>query len=203
MLAVFGHVRQGLLDLSDGDSGWPSCAVHETESELDELDALLERSFAGAGDHLTSIINPARRLSARDLAAYLVGVRHMVVSTTTASGEPRCSAVDTLFIHGRVWFTSSRHSYKARHLEARPAVSAAHVVGEDVGVFVHGAAHVVVGGTDEAAQLAPYWREAYNATVEDWVDVPSDARYFEIVPSAMFTYAFDRARFEERLSPPG
>jgi hypothetical protein len=176
--------------------------VHETDEELAALDALLLRSFDSAGGHLTSIISPARRLSARDLADYLVGVRHMVVATVTATGEPRCSGVDTLFIHGRVWFTSSRHSVKARHLEARPAVSAAHVIGEDLGVFVHGHARVIVGGTDEAASLAPFWQEVYGATVEDWVEAPADARYFEIVPSAMYTYAFDRARFEAHLPPP-
>jgi uncharacterized pyridoxamine 5'-phosphate oxidase family protein len=176
--------------------------VHETEAELDALDALLARSFAAAGEHLTGIISPPRRLSARDLCRYLVGVRHFVVSTTTASGEPRCSAVDTLFLHGRVWFSTSGTSAKARQLAARPATSLAHVVGDDVGVFVHGTARQVHGGTTAAAELAPLWRDVYDATPEDWVAVPGDARYVEVVPHAMFTYAFDRARFEARLGVP-
>jgi general stress protein 26 len=170
--------------------------VHETDAELEALDALLDASFGAAGPHLTGIISPARRLTPRQLCAYLVGIKHFVVATTTSAGEPRCSAVDTLFLHGRVWFSTSATSAKARHLERRPAVSAAHVVGDDVGVFVHGSAHVVCGATEEAASLAPHWRDVYGGTPEDWVDEPHAARYVEIVPSSMYTYAFDQARFE-------
>ena len=176
--------------------------MHETPEELDELDALLARSFSTAGDHLTGIIKPARRLSARDLCAYLVGVKHFVVASTTPDGAPRCSAVDTLFLHGHVWFSTSGTSFKARQLERRPATSLAHVVGEDVGVFVHGNARVVRGGTEEAAALTPSWRAIYDATPEDWVERPEDARYVEVLPSAMFTYAFDRERFASLLGDP-
>jgi general stress protein 26 len=174
--------------------------VLESDAELDELDAMLERSFAGAGPHLTGIISPKRRLTARQLAAYLVGVKHFVVATTTAGGAPRCSAVDTLFLHGHVWFSTSSTSAKARHLERRPALSAAHVIGDDVGIFVHGTARVVRGATDEAATLAPHWRDVYGGTPEEWVDAPHDARYIEVVPTSLYTYAFDRERFEALLA---
>ena len=167
----------------------------ETDDELAALDALLERSFRAAGEHLTGIISAKRRLSARDVSAYLVGIKHFVVATTTATCAPRCSAVDTLFLHGHVWFSTSRTSAKARHLERRPQLSAAHVVGDDVGVFVHGTARIVHGATEEATSLAPNWRDVYDATPEDWVDDPRDARYVELVPESMFTYAFDRERF--------
>jgi hypothetical protein len=105
--------------------------------------------------------------------------------------------VDGLFIHGRFWFSTSAESVKARHLERRPAVSAAHVVGDDVGVFVHGRARVVRGGPGEADELRPYWTEVYDASPEDWVATPLDARYVEIVASSMYSYAFSRERFEE------
>ncbi len=170
--------------------------MFETDEELAALDELLDRSFAGAGSHLTGIISAQRRLDGRDLCRYLVGVRHFVLATTTAAGEPRCSGVDGLFLHGRLWWTSSGSSFKARHAERRPAVSAAHVVGDDVGVFVHGHARVVHGATSEAAAISHYWSDIYGATPEDWVDDPADARFAEIVPTAMFTYAFDRDRFE-------
>lgn len=120
--------------------------VFETPSELASLDALMHQSFERAGAHLTGIISPDRRLSAASLARYLVGVRHLVVATVSAKGEPRCSAVDGLFLHGRFWFTTSADSLKAVHLERRPALSAAHVIGDDVGVFIHGRARVVRGG---------------------------------------------------------
>ncbi|MGD0852731.1 MAG: pyridoxamine 5'-phosphate oxidase family protein [Acidimicrobiales bacterium] len=171
--------------------------MFETPSELTTLDALLDTSFERAGSHLTSIISPDRRLSAADLARYLVGVRHLVLATVNAEGEPRVSAVDGLFIHGRFWFSTSAESVKARHLERRPALSAAHVVGDDVGVFVHGEAHIVHGGPGEADELRPYWTDVYESSPEDWVDSPDDARYVEIVPSSMYSYAFSRERFDE------
>lgn len=171
--------------------------MFETPDELVELDALLAASFVRAGDHLTSIISPERRLSGADLARYLVGVRHLVVATVTAAGEPRCSAVDGLFSHGHFWFTTSAASFKARHLEQRPALSAVHVVGDDVAVFVHGRARIVRGGPGEADALRHYWTEVYESSPEDWVSTPSDSRYVEIVPSSMYSYAFSRERFEE------
>lgn len=171
-------------------------SVFETADELASLDTLLHVSFERAGAHLTGIISPDRRLSAADLSRYLVGVRHLVVATVTAAAEPRCSAVDGLFIHGHFWFSTSAQSIKAGHLEHRTAVSAAHVVGDDVGVFVHGRARVVHGGPGEADELRHYWTEVYEASPEDWVAAPSDARYVEIVASSMFSYAFSRERFE-------
>ena len=170
--------------------------MFETADELASLDTLLHESFERAGAHLTEIIAPDRRLSAADLSRYLVGVRHLVVATVTAAGEPRCSAVDGLFIHGHFWFSTSAQSIKAGHLEHRTAVSAAHVVGDDVGVFVHGRARVVHGGPGEADELRHYWIEVYEASPEDWVASPSDARYVEIVATSMYSYAFSRERFE-------
>jgi general stress protein 26 len=170
--------------------------MFESPSELTVLDALLAQSFDRAGDHLTSIISPERRLTAADLARYLVGVRHLVVATVTEESEPRCSAVDGLFLHGHFWFSTSAHSFKAHHLERRPAMSGAHVVGDDVGIFVHGKARVVHGGPGDADAIRHYWTDVYGASPEDWVSDPSDARYIEIVPSSMYSYAFTRERFE-------
>ncbi|MGH9019732.1 MAG: pyridoxamine 5'-phosphate oxidase family protein [Acidimicrobiales bacterium] len=172
----------------------------ETPEETAQLQALLDDSFASAGGHLTSIIGPERRLSATDLVRYLVGVRHLVVATVTASGEPRTSGADGLFVHGRWWFTSSSSSVKARHLEARPACSATHLIGDTVGVFAHGRARVVRGASVEARSLAPIWREHYESTPEEWVDRPEDARYFELVASRLFSYCHDRDGFEAMVA---
>jgi hypothetical protein len=171
--------------------------VFETTEELASLDDLLAASFARAGAHLTSINTVDRRLSAHDLSRYLVGVRHFVVATVTPAGEPRCSAVDGLFLHGRLWFSTSAQSLKARHLEQRPAISGAHVVGDDVALFLHGRARVVRGGPGEADAIRHFWTEVYGASPEDWVESPSDARYVEVIASSIYSYAFSRERFEE------
>ncbi|MFI5035703.1 MAG: pyridoxamine 5'-phosphate oxidase family protein [Acidimicrobiales bacterium] len=170
--------------------------MYETPDELAALDGLLARSFAGAGPHLTSIIRPERRLTADDLVRYLIGVRHLVVATVTAAGEPRTSGADGLFLHGRWWFTSNASAVKARHLEARPACSVTHLRGDEVGVFAHGAVRVVRGGTAESAALVPIWVEVYGGSPESWVERPEDLRYYELVATSMFTYAFSREAFE-------
>lgn len=175
--------------------------MFETDDELATLDTLLEASFGSAGEHLTGIIGPDRRLGATELCRYLTGVKHLVVATVTAACEPRCSAVDGLFVHGSFWFSTSKTSLKARHLEQRGAVSAAHVIGDDVGVFVHGTARVVNGATEESAAISHFWAEVYGGgTPEDWVPTPSDARYVQIQASALFTYVFNRDRFEALLA---
>jgi general stress protein 26 len=170
--------------------------MFETEDELATLDALLAKSFAGAGEHLTGIITAERRLLARDLARYLEGTRHFVVATVTRAGEPRCSAVDGLFLHGHLWFTTSGDAVKAKHLEERSAVSAAHVVGDDIGVFLHGRVRIVHGGPGEADTIRHYWTDLYESSPEDWVATPEDARYIEVIATSLYTYAFNRERFE-------
>jgi len=172
--------------------------VHETPEELADLQSLIDAGFARAGGLLTSIIAPERRLTAAESVAYLTGVKHLVVATTTSQGDPRVSAVDGLFLHGSFWFSTSRDALKARHLRARPAVSAAHVVGDDLAFFAHGHAELTAGGTPESAQLAPYWREVYDGSApEEWTPTPEDAVYVRIVAHTFLTYCFNRSRYDE------
>ena len=77
------------------------------------------------------------------------------------------------------------------------------MIGDDVGVFVHGRARVVRGGPGEADELRHYWTEVYEGgSPEDWVERPQDARYVEILASSMYSYAFSRERFEAMCDGP-
>ena len=58
-------------------------SMFETKSELAVARRAVRRVVPLAGAHLVGIISPERRLSAADLARYLVGVRHLVVATVT------------------------------------------------------------------------------------------------------------------------
>jgi hypothetical protein len=49
--------------------------MHETAEDLLELAALLDRSYARAGEHLRSIFTPERRIPADELVALLLGFR--------------------------------------------------------------------------------------------------------------------------------
>ncbi|WBC12317.1 pyridoxamine 5'-phosphate oxidase family protein [Micromonospora sp. WMMA1947] len=59
----------------------------------------------------------------------------LALSSVTAKGEPRISGVDGHFLRGKWYFGTAPDAAKARHLAARPAVSAAHMRGEDLGVL--------------------------------------------------------------------
>lgn len=101
---------------------------------------LLARSRRRSTEHLRSIVDDDRALSAAEVVAALGGMKVVSLATVTARGEPRISAVDGHFLHGTWLWGTSGTSAKARHLAARPAVSVAHVDGEALAVFAHGTA---------------------------------------------------------------
>ena len=114
--------------------------MHETDDDLRALQELLDRSHAGAGEHLRAIFDDERRIPAAELPALLPGVQVLALATVTARGEPRVAPVDGLFFRGRWHFGSSERSARFRHIRTRPAVSAAHIRGEELAVIVHGRA---------------------------------------------------------------
>src|ERR1700747_3292382 len=94
--------------------------MFETPEDLDTLQQLLDRSMAGAGEHLRGIITGERRLPAAQLAGRLQGMRLLAVGAVSAD----------------------RRSVRMRPLAARPAVSAIHLPGEELAVTVHGRAEL-------------------------------------------------------------
>jgi hypothetical protein len=168
---------------------WQSLGVHETEAELDDLDALLDRSLSASTAHLRSIVLPGRTLTARQLGTVLSGMCVLTVATVTASGEPRVSAVDGHFLHGRWIFSTARSSAKARHLQRRPAASVAHLRGEDLGVFTHGTAELLnpaAGTADpEFGATLGHLTDHYGVSPLEWGDIV----IFRLRPHWMVGYA--------------
>ena len=167
--------------------------MYETEPELRDLQTLIDASLGRSTAHLRSIINGERSLTAEQLTRVLTGMCVLVLSTVTAKGEPRVSAVDGHFLHGRWVFGTARGAAKARHLRARPAASVAHLRGEELGVFVHG---VVDDLTPVNGQPHPDWPPIlehlhgfYGDTSFDWNDVV----YYRLRPTWMTVYATDPA----------
>jgi uncharacterized pyridoxamine 5'-phosphate oxidase family protein len=135
----------------------------ETAEELSALQQLLDVSHAGANEHLKSIITAGERTpSAEQLAAYLTGMRLLVVATVDAQGRPTTSAVDGHFVHGHWVFTTSATAVKSRHLRARPAISASHVEGETFAVFTHGEAEFLDVGNPDRDELEVYLTAYYG-----------------------------------------
>lgn len=114
--------------------------MHETPADIRALQMLLDRSYDSGGPHLRSIITPERRVSARELAARLVGMRLLVLATVSADGRPINGPVDGIFYRGAWHFGSSPDSVRFRHIRRRPHVSATHLPAEEFAVTVHGRA---------------------------------------------------------------
>ena len=164
----------------------------ETPEELDNLQQLLDRSMAGAGEHLRGIITGERRLSAAELAGRLPGMRLLVVATVTADGRPLAGPVDGYFLHGTFWFSSGRNSVRMRHLAARPAVSATHLPGEELAVTVHGRAELVglrePAGAELRQAMLDWYVPRQGPEFETWLEA-LDAVAARIEPEKIFTFS--------------
>jgi nitroimidazol reductase NimA-like FMN-containing flavoprotein (pyridoxamine 5'-phosphate oxidase superfamily) len=114
--------------------------VHEQPEDLEALQALLDRSYARAGDHLLSIHDPERRLDARGVSERLTGMCLLSLATVTADCRPIVGPVDGIFYRAAFYFGSAPDSLRFRHIRSRPAVSATHLPGEELAVTVHGRA---------------------------------------------------------------
>lgn len=163
----------------------------ETQQEIDDMQALMDRSSAEAGPHLSEVITADRRLSAADLVGRLQGMFLLVVATVTADGRPLAGPVDGYLLHGSFHFSSSRDSVRIRHLVARPAVSASHVPGEALAVTVHGRAELYDLRNPARPELRNAMLDHYlprqGPVFEDWLNA-TDAIAVRIEAEKLFTF---------------
>ena len=161
--------------------------MYETEEDLRQLQALLDRSYDRAGAHLKSIFAAELRLSAQQTAETLPKMQLLSLATVTSAGEPRVGAVDGLFYRGHFWFGSSPDSFRFRHIRQRPQVSAVHTRGEELAVVVHGRARIVATAAEliegEWEGFARYCAEVYG---QQWLDWGSSASYARVEAETMF-----------------
>jgi hypothetical protein len=164
--------------------------MHETDDDLTHLQDLLDRSYAGAGRHLTSIITPERRLTAEQVVARLAGMCLLALATVTADGRPVLGAVDGVLYRGAFHFGSAPDSVRFRHIRRRPQVSATHLPGEELAVTVHGRARVIDISAPEQAgfrrTLLDIYVPRYGVEWERFLD--SGVVYARIDAERMFTF---------------
>jgi general stress protein 26 len=142
--------------------------MYETPEELASLQELLDRSHAGATDHLRDIINDERRLTAQDLVALLTGMKVISVASVTAQGHPRISAMDGHFLHASWSFSTSGTAAKARHMHLRPDVSVAHVDHEELAVFSHGRVEEMQEQDADWSGTLDHWTNHYGSSPLSW-----------------------------------
>jgi hypothetical protein len=165
--------------------------MHETAEEIAALQALLDRSFAGAGEHYRRITTDERRLSAAQVCERLQGMCLLVLATVTKGGRPLNGPVDGIFYRGRFHFGSAPDSVRFRHVFERPWVSATHLPGEELSVTVHGrAVPIDVADPAEAGfrqALLDIYVPRYGPEWENFLD--SGVQYARIDAERMFTFS--------------
>lgn len=164
--------------------------MKETPEELAALQSLLDTSHGTSTGHLREIISEDRRLTAGDIVALMTGMRVLSVSTVTAAGEPRISAMDGHFLHGTWSFSTSGTAAKAKHMRARPAVSVAHVDNEEVAVFSHGRVAEMRSADADFDEVLAHWTAHYGSSPLTWGD---DIRFYRYTPTWMVGYAWKRS----------
>ena len=169
--------------------------MHETDADITALQELLDRSYDAAGSHLRGITTAERRVGAAQLCEQLPGMVLLVLATVTADGRPIAGPVDGIFYRGAFHFGTSPTAIRARHLHARPQVTATHLPREEFAVNVHGRAEPVDVRAPEAAGLRQTLLEIYVPRYgdewEQFIDPPdSDAApvYFRIEADKMFSF---------------
>jgi hypothetical protein len=140
--------------------------VLETPEELAALQAVLDRTWAAAGDHLTEVWPERCRLDAVELCERMTGMRVLVLATASSDGRPFTGPVDGFLVGGAWHLGTAPGALRARHLAARPACSATHVEGEDLVVTVHG--HAVPVDPLATDRYATVCREAYGPEWDTW-----------------------------------
>jgi hypothetical protein len=162
--------------------------MKEQPDDLAALQELIDRSYAAAGPHLLAIHTPQRRLSAEEVCERLTGMRLLALATVSAAGRPVVGPVDGIFLHGAFHFGSAPESARARHIAARPWVSATHLPGEELAITVHGRAEPVDVSAGELREtLLSIYVPRYG---ESWADMLEDgAIYWRIDAERLFTFA--------------
>ena len=167
--------------------------MHETPEDLDRLQALLDRSYANAGEHTRRIHTPERRLTAEQVASRLQGMVLLSLATVTKDGRPIVGPVDGVFLRGAFHFGSSPDSIRFRHIAKRPHVSATHLPGEHLAVTVHGPA-ALVDVTSPESELRRALTDIYVPRYgEEWLKMIDEdgAVYARIDADRMFTFSME------------
>jgi nitroimidazol reductase NimA-like FMN-containing flavoprotein (pyridoxamine 5'-phosphate oxidase superfamily) len=166
--------------------------MHESQSDIAALQALMDRSYAAGGAHLLRILTPERRLTAEEVVERLTGMRLLALATATGDGRPIVGPVDGIFYRGAFHFGSAPDSVRFQHIRERPHVSATHLPGEELAVTVHGRATPVDIRSEEAAgfrqAVLDIYVPRYGAQWEhEFLD--TGPVYARIDADRMFTYA--------------
>jgi uncharacterized pyridoxamine 5'-phosphate oxidase family protein len=168
--------------------------VYETESELQDMQRLLDASGERVGPHLASIFSKDKRLSARQVSTYLQGVKQVAAAVVNSEGEPRVAPIDAVLFHGRFYLSTASSSVRARSLLRKPSISLTYFENAQPMIIVHGRAAFVRKEDDQFALLDNEWKKAYGAST---LELSDTVLFVRVEPERMLAYAFHPERLPE------
>jgi general stress protein 26 len=149
----------------------------------EELAAVQERTFAGATRATASSYPPERRLSARQLAAYLDRRTFAVIGSCRPDGRPH-AAMSSYIRRGReFWLPTVRGSVREHNVRAQPWLTMTITEGDrnaHVVVLMEGAASVVAPANVPADVL--------TTVTGDWA-----ATWIRLTAERLLSYASENA----------
>jgi hypothetical protein len=178
--------------------------MYESDAEVLELQAILDRSMYEAGAHMRSIFGPRNRLSARQVCGRLQGVKQVAAATTTARGEPRVAPIDAVFFKGRFYLSTDVGSVRARHL-VRTRGQRDVLRGADPMIIVQWKASFVARDDPGFEALDAEWVKAYGKSI---TEISDGVRFIRVEPTKMFAYslqpgkAYDQEERREGVGSP-
>lgn len=134
--------------------------MFETKKELEELQELLDSSFAKSKGIRYSGFDESNRYSASQLAGFK-GVRLVAIATVNAYGEPRAAPRSATFLHGKFYLAANAASTAAKRLAARPMLGITYFENH-VLIMGHGSAFPIRKGTPEYRTLSREWVAAFK-----------------------------------------
>jgi uncharacterized pyridoxamine 5'-phosphate oxidase family protein len=168
--------------------------MQETEEDIRALQELIDRTTSRMNPHMAGIVKPERRLTARQVVAYLQGIKHVAFATVNEKGEPRVAPLDGIFLRGRFHVSTGGAAARLGDLRRSPRCSLTHFSGDDVAVTVNGTAEIMGRDHPEIPSIEPVYFELYESSPFSWGE---GVVIIRVEPTSMWTFAFHPERFPD------
>jgi hypothetical protein len=166
--------------------------MRHSPASLERLQAVLDRSAKGAGEHLRQTFEiPDHTLSAHQLVRYLDKPQSVALATVSKRGEPRVAPVHAVFYDATFHVPTVAGAVRMKHVSRQPSVSLTHWVLNHVAIIVHGTASVLQPGHPDSAALDELYRAAWWRSVRQ----TGDGVYLRVEAERLFAWAQDPAQF--------
>ena len=137
--------------------------------ELNDLQALIDRSHARAKPHMRGIIHPGKySLSAAQVVTLFEGMKTIAVAAPSPGGDPLVGPMDGWFLHGRFWWSSGGNAIRILGLRRRPRASAVYFEGERFAIIAHGHAELMYAGHPDVGEIDAIFQAHYGGSAFDW-----------------------------------